>query len=239
MPFPGNMVPAPVMAARQGMKDIAFGAVTDQGTPVAHYVDGALTGQGSGLLTPATQTNTAPAQGNLTQTAQAAGKAVSLGRSTLQTAGGSVITSSPASAVLGHSASALGAGSTGSSAIQPLASFTGAGAAGASSAGAASPRGPTAPAAAAPSSTAATASPAGITPGMRPAAPQFTPLPSIPSMPALSGVMARLGGLLSGAGAGAGRPDALSGVGGSGASAPPATQFAGTAPADATEAEFD
>ncbi len=58
-------------------------------------------------------------------------------------------------------------------------------------------------------------------------------------MPALSDVMARLGGLVGLGGVTPGAPDALSGSGGSGAAAPPPSQFAGSAPADPTEAEFD
>ncbi len=250
MPFPGNMVPAPVMAARQGMKDIAFSAVTDQGKPVAQYVNGALTGKGSGLLAPTQQVNAAPTQGNLTQAAQAAGKAMTLGRSTLSTGGGATVTSSPAGSVLSGAAFASGGmGAGGMGAAQAMMSPSGAnfGSAAAMAGSAmsnpaasrAASLGSGAAAAAASSGGAGLASQPGITPGMRPAAPQFTPLPSIPSMPALSGVMAKLGGMLAGGGAGAGGGDALSGSGGSGATAPPASQIAGSAPADPTEAEFD
>ena len=74
---------------------------------------------------------------------------------------------------------------------------------------------------------------------MSPGAPQFTPLPAIPSMSRLAGVLAQLGGMIAGGGATGAGSDALSGAGGSGAAALPASQFGGSAPADPSEAEFD
>ena len=71
MPFPGNMVPAPVMAAKQGMKDVSFAQITDSGQSVMQYVDGPLTGRGSGLQSQAQQVNAAPTAGTLTQPAKA------------------------------------------------------------------------------------------------------------------------------------------------------------------------
>ena len=81
MPFAGSGVAAPIMAARQGMKDIAFSQVTDQAKPVLQFVKGALTGQGSGLQAPTTQSNAGPMQGAVTQAQQAAGQAMTIGQS--------------------------------------------------------------------------------------------------------------------------------------------------------------
>ena len=240
-------MPAPVMAAKQGMKDIAFSAVTDQGKPVAQYVNGALTGKGSELLAPVTQSNAAPAQGALSQQAQAAGRATTLGRSTLSVAGGNTIFSSPASALLGPQAFGGGGSGMAGGMANPMQSGAGFGSAAAMAGSAmsnpaaarASSLGSGAAASAASAGGAGIAMQSGITPGMRPAAPQFTPLPAVPSMPALSSVMAKLGGMVGVGGGGAGAADALSGSGGSGAMAAPVSQIAGSAAADATEAEFD
>ncbi len=266
------------MAAKQGMKDISFHPVTDQAQPVLQYVNGPLTGKGSGLLTPVTQTFGGTTQGSITQSAQAAGSAMHLGSSTLTPVGGSnSISSAPAGSSLsggafaalegsGGGASGGGSGAQGTGAQGTGAQGMGAqgmaaaqammssapGAHGSAAAMAGSALGNPALSQAASSGSGAAAAAAsaggaglsslpGITPGMKPAAPQFTPLPTIPAMPRLSDVLGRLGAMVGipGGGASPGASDALSGAGGSGATAQPASQFGGSAPADPTEAEFD
>ncbi len=258
------MVAAPIMAAKQGMKDISFHPVTDQAQPVLQYVNGALTGKGSGLLTPATQTFAGVTQSGLSQSAQAGGAAMHIGSSSLTPAGGKAPTAATPGANLSgaafsalEGASSMGASSMGSggmggqsmAAAQAMMSSA-PGAHGSAAAMAGSAIGNPALSQAATSGSAASAASAGgaglsslpgITPGMRPAAPQFTPLPTIPAMPRLSDVLGRLGAAIGvpGMSAMAGGNDALSGSGGSGATSLPASQFGGTAPADATEAEYD
>ena len=252
MPFPGSMVPAPVMAAKQGMKDISFARITDTGSPPMSYVTGALTGKGSGLLTPATVKDAAPTLGNLSQSSQAAGKAMSLGSSSFSPVGGGGATA-PAAGMSGAAFAGLlgGGGMAGQSmaaaqammgqspgAFGSAAAMAGSGlgspalsqAAGAASGAAA---------AAAGAGGAGIAAAPGITPGMTQAPPQFTPLPQIPSMPSLSGVLARLGGMAAAAVGAGPATEQLQGASGSGAEAPPPSQFAGEAPADPTEAEYD
>ena len=104
------MVAAPIMAAKQGMKDVNFHPVTDQAPPVLQYVSGPLTGKGSGLLTPVTQTFAGTTQTSLTQSAQAAGSAMHLGSGTLTPDGSSTSTSS---APAGSSLSGAAFGSMG------------------------------------------------------------------------------------------------------------------------------
>lgn len=81
MPFAGSGVAAPIMAAKQGMKDLAFAQVTDQAKPVVQFVKGALTGQGSGLQAPSTQANAGPLQAAIVQAKQEAGQAMTIGKS--------------------------------------------------------------------------------------------------------------------------------------------------------------
>ena len=251
MPFPGNMVPAPVMAARQGMKDIQFAGVTDTGKPVAQYVDGALTGKGSGLLTSTTTTNAAPTTGQMSKTTQAAGQAMSIGGGSLAVAGGPSV-STPGSAVSGAAFASAGGGgmaAQGMAAAQAMMSLSpgsmGSAAAMAGS-GLSSPAvtqaaslGSGAAASSASAGGAGIATMPGLQPGTQPASPQFTALPAVQSLPGLNAVLAKLGGMMGAGSGGITGPDALSGSGGSGAATPPASQFDGTAPADATEAEFD
>ena len=248
MPFPGNILPASIMASKQGMKDVAFAAVTDQAQPVMQSVNGALTGKGSGLLTPQTVTNGSSAQSSLTRSAQAAGQAMTLGRSTFSPVGSSATyASSPAGAGQAGGAQSMAAQGMGAaqammsqspSQLGSAAAMAGSGLGNAAMSQASS-MGSGAAASAASAGGAGMAALPGIAPGMRPAAPQFTPPPAMPSMPRLSDVLSRLGAAAGlPAGAGAGGANALSGAAGSGASAPPPSQFAGSAPADPTEAEF-
>ena len=251
MPFPGNMVGAPVMAAKQGMKDISFAAVTDTSRPVLQYVDGPLTGKGSGLLTPVTQTFSGVTQSSLTQAAQGPGQAMVVGGGSFSPAGGGGGGSSaPPQGMSASAFNALGMGSGGGSGgAQSMAAAQammagGGGSMGSAAAmagsgmGAGSQMGSGAAAAAVGAGGAGLSSLPGLTPGQLPGAPQFTPLPAIPSMPRLAGVLAQLGGMISGSGATGPGSDALTGAGGSGAAALPASQFGGSAPADPTEAEF-
>ena len=257
MPFPGNMVGAPVMAAKQGMKDISFAAVTDTSQPVLQYVNGPLTGKGSGLLTPVTQSFSGVTQSSLTQAAQAPGRAMSLGSSSFSPAGGGGGSSAPAPGLSAAAFNALGLGSGGGgsggaqsmaaaqammagggNAMGSAAAMAGSGMGGGGQGMSGSGMGSGAAAAAAGAGGAGLNSLPGLTPGQLPGGPQFTPLPVIPSLPRLSDVLARLGGMISGGGASGPGSDALSGAGGSGAAAPPASQFGGSAPADPTEEEF-
>jgi hypothetical protein len=206
MPFPGSMVAAPIMAAKQGMKDIAFHAVTDQAKPLLQYVDGAVTGQGSGLVQPATQSAQGVLQGSMEATPQAAGQAMTIGKGEFWGPGASPTggvaglaataaqalpspgmagqSLASAQSMLGQSSSVLGSASA--MAGSSLGSGT-QGQAGSSAASAAA-------AAMSPSGAGMSTLP-GITPGMHPPAPQFTALPTIPSMPRLQDVAARLGAL--------------------------------------------
>ena len=79
MPFEGASIPAPIMAAKQGMMDAALHGVTDQARPVVQYVAGALTGKGAGLLQPVTQANQAATQSALSQVSQA-GQSMTIGK---------------------------------------------------------------------------------------------------------------------------------------------------------------
>ncbi len=248
MPFPGSMVAAPIMASRQGMKDLAFASVSDQAQPVVRAVSGALTGKGSGLLQPVTQAAQGVAQSRLQQAAQGAGQAAEIGTSEFWAAGSSTGVMGGAGAAGGAALSVasglFGSGTTAASSA--LAASTGslgsAAAAAGSSLGSVSSAGSVgsnaASAAAQAMGGAGMASQPGITPGQRPAAPQFTALPTIPSLPRLQDVVARLGALAGpaaplvtgpAASAGAAEDDVVQ----------PVSQFAGSVANNAPEAASD
>ena len=216
MPFPGSTVIAPVMASRQGMMNLAFHQVSDQASPVVQTFAGALTGKGSGLLTPVTQSASGVAQSQMQQAAQAPGRAMLIGGSEFWAAGSSTGVMQGAGAPGNGAASAMstaagmlggpGAGAPGMAAAQSMmgsaaGSLGSAAAAAGSSLGAASgAAGGTAGSAAASAAASALggsgmSSQGSIMPGQRPAPPQFTALPTIPSVPRLQDVASRLGAM--------------------------------------------
>ncbi len=258
MPFEGGAIPAPIMAAKQGMMDVALHGVSDQARSVVRYVSGSLTGKGSGLLQPVTQSAQTATQSALTQANQV-GQGMSLGKGEFWGAGQAAGSSGDSwSGALAQAASGSAGGSNASSLVGAMAgsaaglsSGQGSGqqtggqpAGGGAVALAASGLGGSMPGGLGGSATSAMgmASPAsdaagalwGLAPGTSATPPQFNALPQIPSMPRLQGVLYRLGALT---GAGASPAiNALSGAAsgddsGSGMQDAPANQFGGSGPA--------
>ena len=265
MPFEGASIPAPIMAAKQGMMDVALHGVSDQAQSVVRYVSGSLTGKGSGLLQPVTQSAQNATQSALSQASQT-GQAMSLGKGEFWGAGQTTGTSGDSwSGALAQATSGVSGGSNVSSLVGAMA---GAGAGSiAGPAGAAQPGGGVAAMATpalggsggAPggigSSVATAASVAlsggsgdagdsralwGLAPGTSATAPQFNALPQIPSMTRLQGVLSRLGGV-AGPGAAAAIGALAGGASGdqtgSSMQQAPGNQFAGSGTAASYEAD--
>ena len=256
MPFEGASIPAPIMAAKQGMRDIQLHGVSDQAKTVVKYVSGALTGQGSGLLQPSTQSAQGPMQSSQSLTAQS-GQAMTIGKSEFwglgQTAGSSgdgwastlgQVAPGAAGAVqgaLGQAGGGIGGLASAQSLMGQSSGALGSAAALAGSTlGAAGPGGPVGSSSASagasamsPSGSSSSTPFSGLAPGSKPTPPQFNPLPAIPSLPRLQDVIARLGAMAGPAAplvgmlaGGAGGDDT-----GSGMQQQPANQFAGAGPA--------
>ena len=192
------------MAAKQGMKDIAFSQVTDQAKPVLQFVKGALTGQGSGLQAPMTQSNAGPMQGAVTQAQQAAGQAMTIGQSEFWAPGATTGAVGGGLGAMGQTVAQtlMGGGGSPGSVAAAAGSSLGLGGSGQASAesgttGGSTPGGGTLGSGLAGAGSMIDSVLPEVTPGQKPTAPQFTALPQIPSISRLQGVAAQLGSMAS------------------------------------------